>query len=193
MTPESTPETQVPTPSKAPPIPQVAALPKNSVVPLKISRPPESAPAPLPVEPDGSLAAPDPDSLPGPPAVAMPGPAVQGSPGGAVGSDQGRSGGGRGLALEGYLAAVRLRVDETKQYPQIAQQRRIQGRAVVAFGLTMDGRLTGEPHLVKSSGYGLLDQAALRAVRRGVPYPKFPGKAEDLKQTLEIEVTFILR
>ena len=53
--------------------------------------------------------------------------------------------------------------------------------------------MTGEPQLVKRSGYGLLDQAALRAVRRGVPYPKFPGRAEDLKEALEVEVTFILR
>ncbi|MEZ4598332.1 MAG: energy transducer TonB [Syntrophotaleaceae bacterium] len=191
--PESDPGAQVPTPSKAPPMPQATALPTSTVVPLKISRPQEVAPAPLPVEPDGVLAAPDPTALPGPPAVAMINPSLPASPaGGAAGSGQGKAGSGRGSALEGYYAAVRQRVDDAKQYPQMAQQRRIQGQVVVAFGLTLDGHLTGDPKLVKSCGYGLLDSAALRAVRRGAPYPQFPGKAEDLKD-MEVEVTFVLR
>jgi protein TonB len=97
------------------------------------------------------------------------------------------------LASAGYFAAVRMRVDEAKQYPQIAQQRRIQGRVLVAFSLTPGGQLSGEPQLVQSSGYGVLDRAALKAVRRGEPYPEFPGKVEELPEIMRVEVAFIMR
>jgi protein TonB len=193
---ESNSGTQAPTPSKAPSVPSATTLPTRSVVPLKISRPQEVVTTPpLPIEPDGSLAAPELPTLPGPPSVSLTRPDVQGASSGSetVSSGKGESGSGRGSALDGYYAAVRRRVDAAKQYPQIAQQRRIQGRVLVSFGLTLDGQLIGEPQLVKSSGYGLLDRAALRAVRRGAPYPEFPGKAEDLPKLLRIEVTFILR
>jgi protein TonB len=134
---------------------------------------------------DGALMAPRESVLPSQPAVALTG-------SGDSGGGRGRQGSGRGSPLQGYLAAVRMRVDAAKRYPRIAEQQRHQGRALVIFSLSTTGELLREPKVVRSSGYRHLDRAALRAVRRGAPYPKFPGKSEDLPTALQVEVSFVL-
>jgi protein TonB len=195
------PGVESPEPSRAPAPPSAAAPPARSNVPLQMALPATASPAPAQaVRKDGSLAAPGAPDLPGETTVPM-----TWSAGGAGGDGEGTNGGGGtglgrgggdggqgGSALQGYFAAVRMRVDAAKRYPMIALQRRIQGRALVAFSLSAEGELIGEPKLTRSSGYSQLDQAALMAVRRGAPYPKFPGRAEDLPDTLRVEVTFVL-
>jgi protein TonB len=193
-----------PVPSRAPSPPAAGALPAPSKVARQMALPSTAPPAPVQAfEQDGSLAAPGAPALPGQTAVSMTRPGGGGGGegtvdggggGGGSGVDRGGGGGGRGgSVLEGYLAAVRMRVDAAKRYPKIALQRRIQGRALVSFSLSAAGELLGEPKLARSSGYSQLDQAALKAVRRGAPYPKFPGKEEDLPAVLRLEVTFIMR
>jgi protein TonB len=206
---EKAPGIKAPTPSTAPVRPKATALPSRSPVPVRITQPritkPKAVPSPPqpPIEPEESLAVPDVPSLPEQPAVALTLPADGGAPAesandSAAPAESAKGSGGegkrgRGLASAGYFAAVRMRVDEAKQYPQIAQQRRIQGRVLVAFSLTPGGQLSGEPQLVQSSGYGVLDRAALKAVRRGEPYPEFPGKVEELPEIMRVEVAFIMR
>jgi protein TonB len=63
---------------------------------------------------------------------------------------------------------------------------------VVTFRLTVDGRLVDEPVLTRSSGYRQLDAAALRAVSKGAPYPRFPMDPALMKD-LVIPVKFYLR
>ncbi len=193
-------------PSRAPAPPAAGALPARSNVALQMVLPSTAAPAPVQaVEEDGSLAAPGMPALPGQTTVSMTWPGGggdgEGVTGGGGGGGSGVGGGGGnggghggqgGSVLQGYLAAVRMRVDAAKRYPKIAEQRRIQGRALVTFSLSAVGDLIGEPKLARSSGYSQLDRAALMAVRRGAPYPKFPGKAEDLPGALQVEVTFVL-
>jgi protein TonB len=203
------PGMQAPTPSPAPVRPEATAQPSRSTVPQRTARPritqPQAVVSPPqpPVESDGSLAVHDVPDLAEQPAVALTLPGGSGAPAeSANGSDapaeSAKGGGGegergQGLASAGYFAAVRMRVDEAKQYPHIAQQRRIQGRVLVAFSLTPGGQLSGEPQLVQSSGFGVLDRAALKAVRRGAPYPEFPGKVEELPEIMRVEVAFIMR
>jgi periplasmic protein TonB len=193
--------------SRVPASPSAAKLPARSNVPLQMTLPSTAPLAPArAVERDGSLAAPGVPALPGQRTVPMTWPGGGGgggegvAGGGRGGTRAGRGGSGRdgrgdgegGSALQGYLAAVRMRIDAAKRYPRIAEQRRIEGRALVTFSLSAAGVLIGEPKLTRSSGYSQLDEAALMAVSRGAPYPEFPGRAEDLPAALEVEVTFIL-
>jgi protein TonB len=172
--PDTAPGLESPEPSRAPAPPSAATLPARSNVALQVA-PPSPAPVlPTPaMDEDGALMAPRESVLPSQPAVALTG-------SGDSGGGRGRQGSGRGSPLQGYLAAVRMRVDAAKRYPRIAEQQRHQGRALVIF------------KVVRSSGYRHLDRAALRAVRRGAPYPKFPGKSEDLPTALQVEVSFVL-
>jgi protein TonB len=184
--PDTSPGLEAPQPSQAPTPPSAATLPVHSTVALQMALPsPASVPPTQTMEPDGSLASPREAALPSQPAVAL-------SRSGPGGGGRGRQGTGQGSPLQGYLAAVRMRVDAAKRYPIIAEQRRHQGRALVAFSLSAAGELRHQPEVVRSSGYDHLDRAALQAVRHGAPYPKFPGKPEDLPAALQVEVSFVL-
>jgi protein TonB len=198
------PGLEAPVPSRAPSPPAAGALPARPTVALQMVSPSTvSLPPAQDLDADGSLAPPAAPALPGQSAVALTWPGdkdgTDGADGGGVENPDGGSGGGGsgrggpdGSTLQGYFAAVRMRVDAAKRYPKIAEQRRIQGKVLVFFSLNVEGELLGEPELLQSSGYGLLDRAALQAVRRGAPYPKFPGKAEELPGVLQMEVTFVL-
>ncbi len=48
-------------------------------------------------------------------------------------------------------------------YPLLARRRGWEGEVLLAFRLEADGRITGA-HVARSSGYGVLDRAALTAL-----------------------------
>lgn len=84
---------------------------------------------------------------------------------------------------EDLLREIRARIERAKRYPLWARRRAIQGTATVAFRILEGGKVDGL-RVVKSSGSALLDQAALEAVRRAVPFPRVPG---------EIQVSLVFR
>jgi len=96
--------------------------------------------------------------------------------------------------LQAYLAAIRARIAAAKHYPMMAERRRIQGDVVVSFRLSYDGRLLGEPKVAGSSGSGLLDGAAVRAVKQAAPFPRFPGPINEMfTEPLSVELDFVIR
>lgn len=68
------------------------------------------------------------------------------------------------------LATVRRRIDAHKVYPQIAVRNGWQGRVLVEMRLEGDGSLTAV-RLLEGSGYPVLDDATITAVRRASPFP----------------------
>lgn len=74
-----------------------------------------------------------------------------------------------------YLGKVRLEIDRRKRYPVMALRGGQRGVAVVDFELDSQGRLR-RCELVESSGYKLLDRAAIKAVRRAAPFATLPGQ-----------------
>jgi protein TonB len=70
-----------------------------------------------------------------------------------------------------YQGQVRQAVQRTTVYPMGARASHQTGRAQVAF--TLQGDKAGEPTLVQSSGFPILDRAALAAVR-DARYPPPP-------------------
>jgi protein TonB len=91
-----------------------------------------------------------------------------------------------------YFAAVLARIEAAKQYPPSAVRRRIQGNTVVTFRLAPDGRLLFN-HLQKSSGYDMLDQAALAAVRNAAPFPEFANTADPAPRSMRVTISFVLK
>lgn len=187
--PKQTLGVQAPNPSQIPHQPTTVAVPVQPTVPMHLHMsqvvPPRLATS---FDADASLVAPAAAALPGRTAVALQRPVS-----GAAGGGSGKRGTGRGSALDGYRNSVRRHIDRAKRYPKIAQQRRIEGVAVVSFRLSSDGKVIAGPDLVKGSGYGLIDRAALRAVTRGAPYPKYPGPADPYGHAFEVPVRFHLR
>jgi len=68
------------------------------------------------------------------------------------------------------LAAVRHRIDAHKVYPPIAVRNGWEGRVLVEMRLEGDGSLTAV-RLLEGSGYAVLDDATIVAVRRASPFP----------------------
>jgi TonB family protein len=69
----------------------------------------------------------------------------------------------------GWLSkALRDTIERTKRYPSVARANRWQGQVLVQFSVRQDGHLV-DPRVVESSGYVVLDQAALETVRAASP------------------------
>ena len=68
------------------------------------------------------------------------------------------------------IAALRRRIDSRKVYPQIAIRNGWEGRVLVEMHLEVDGRLAAV-RLVAGSGYSILDEATITAVRLASPFP----------------------
>ena len=84
------------------------------------------------------------------------------------------------VKLRGALAAHFV-------YPMLARQRNWQGEVLLAFRLEQDGRISGA-RVARSSGYSLLDQAALKALATvGTLGEMLPGSL-----TLELPVIYRL-
>ena len=68
------------------------------------------------------------------------------------------------------LATVQRRIDARKVYPQIAVRNGWEGRVLVEMHLEGDGSLAAV-RLLAGSGYPVLDDATIVAVRRASPFP----------------------
>ncbi len=68
----------------------------------------------------------------------------------------------------------RRRVTRGLRFPKIRQLRMDQGTAVYRIRVRRDGRLSGRPSLVRSSGFSDLDAAARSAIVRAAPFSPVP-------------------
>ncbi|MDL1971394.1 MAG: energy transducer TonB [Candidatus Desulfofervidaceae bacterium] len=93
--------------------------------------------------------------------------------------------------LKAYLANVRLQIERHKEYPLWARRYGIEGKVIVAFSLKRNGQLEGLK-IEKSSGYSLLDKAALKTIRSSAPFPAFPSGLNKNMITLQIPIYFHL-
>ncbi len=79
-----------------------------------------------------------------------------------------------------YLSLLRQKIESIWVYPPEAEQRRIYGDLQIRFTIKKDGSL-GDVELVRTSGYKMLDDAAIKALKDGAPYWPLPdswGKRE---------------
>lgn len=97
-----------------------------------------------------------------------------------------------GALREVFTGQVRQRISRFQVYPRIARRRGMEGQPVVAFTLNQQGQLTGL-QLDRSSGYDLLDQAALDAVKQGAPYPAIPPSLQLNIFQFKLPISFILK
>lgn len=94
--------------------------------------------------------------------------------------------------LARFWAAVRNRIEQNQQYPLWAHRNNLEGVVVVRFTLTREG-LIHEIELDRSSGHRILDEAALQAVQRGVPYPPVPEGVPEQQCEARIPIRFSIQ
>jgi protein TonB len=91
-----------------------------------------------------------------------------------------------------FTGKVRQRIADAKYYPRTARRRGMEGQPVIAFTLTKEGGLL-KANLAQTSGYQLLDQAALEAVQQAVPYPEIPAELKTDTYKFKLPISFVLK
>lgn len=70
-----------------------------------------------------------------------------------------------------YISAIKHRIAQNKHYPNSARRRGIEGRVGLQLSVTKSGTINSL-HIINSSGSKILDKAAIKSVRRSVPFQK---------------------
>lgn len=169
-----------------PPQPTAVATAPPPPQPAKPTPQPAPSPAPLPQV----AAAPVPQAAPGTPGTG----AGRGGPGGV---GQGEAGNGQGIIGNGqgpgddYLDRVRRWINKYKKYPDTAVKQKQQGVPLLVIRLRRDGTVL-DVAIDKSSGFPLLDEAALKAVRDASPVPPFPAGYPNDQMEIGLDFRFHL-
>ncbi len=95
-----------------------------------------------------------------------------------------------GDVLRSFAQAVRRKIESGKKYPVAAQTAGIEGRTGVRMTILKDGQL-GKVEITKSSGYEILDKAALQSVRSAAPFPPIPEKVR--RDEIQMSITLVFR
>jgi len=77
------------------------------------------------------------------------------------------------LRYANYLVNMKRRIELYWDYPEVASRNGWRGRLFIDFTIKKDGTL-GDVILVKSSGYPVLDDAAITAIKLAMPFSSFP-------------------
>jgi len=90
-----------------------------------------------------------------------------------------------------YLAALREVIERNKEYPLTARKGHMEGTVHISCILSRNGELRGGT-VVKTSGFGILDYAALRAVRAVGQFPLVPPEIKGDSFSFTVPITFRL-
>jgi protein TonB len=77
-----------------------------------------------------------------------------------------------------YNGKIGQMIEINWQFPEVAKQYGFKGKVILEFTITAKGELA-EVRLIRSSGYNLLDEEAMRAVKTAAPFPPFPPWIKD--------------
>ena len=90
-----------------------------------------------------------------------------------------------------YNRWLTLKVESILKYPELAAISGIQGTLYIKFDILKDGSL-GSLELLKSSGYKILDDEALRAIRASAPFQPLPDEWRMDRYPIRAAVLFYL-
>jgi TonB family protein len=91
-----------------------------------------------------------------------------------TGTERKRESSGKSQANDFY-SLIRTAIERVKIYPLLARKRKIEGTAVTSFSID-DRGYPGNLKIRKSSGYEILDSAALKIIAKAAPFPKVDGE-----------------
>jgi len=91
-----------------------------------------------------------------------------------------------------YLAKVISQIQRAKHYPFQARKKKQEGEVRVRFVIRASGELE-EAEVIESSGYEILDQQALKILKRASPFPPFPSELKEERLELKLKVVFRLQ
>lgn len=90
-----------------------------------------------------------------------------------------------------YNRWLKIKVESVLRYPELAALSGLQGTLYLQFDILKDGSL-GNLELLKTSGYKILDDEALRAIRGAAPFQALPDEWHMERYTIRAAVLFYL-
>jgi TonB family protein len=90
-----------------------------------------------------------------------------------------------------YAGLIKSRLMQHWRYPLEARENLMEGRLQMIFRLDRQGQLLSAG-IVTASGFDILDQEALRAIRAAAPYPPFPGSVTVSKLNIKADFDYRL-
>jgi TonB family protein len=94
--------------------------------------------------------------------------------------------------MSDLMEIIRRKIESARRYPREARQAGYEGTVVISFRINLDGSL-GEVEVIRSSGYPILDRAAVMTIKRAAPFPSLEGYIAGDSLTLEVPITFRLK
>ena len=91
-----------------------------------------------------------------------------------------------------YNRWLKIKVESVLAYPELAALSGYQGTLYILFDIMKDGSL-GRLEVLKSSGYKILDDEALRAIRAAAPFQPLPDDWRMDRFTIRAAVLFYLK
>jgi len=90
-----------------------------------------------------------------------------------------------------YNRWLKIKVESVLRYPELAAISGYQGTLFIKFDIQKDGSL-GALELLKSSGYKILDDEALRSIRESAPFQPLPPEWDMDRYSIRAAVIFYL-
>lgn len=90
-----------------------------------------------------------------------------------------------------YNRWLKIKVESMLKYPELAAISGYQGTLFIKFDIMKDGSLGGL-ELLKSSGYKILDDEALRSIRESAPFQPLPDEWQMERYSIRAAVIFYL-
>jgi periplasmic protein TonB len=91
-----------------------------------------------------------------------------------------------------YKDAIRHKIESYRRYPRSARKNKIEGISTVTFVVLSNG-ITRNIKLEGSSGYSMLDEEALKTIKRAEPFPPIPESIGSDPIPMEVSIVFSLR
>ncbi len=94
--------------------------------------------------------------------------------------------------FSGYIRDINQRINNNFVYPSMAKKSKMEGSLKLGLRIHRTGRLLGV-ELKKSSGFGVLDENAIKIVKDSAPYPPFPPGINQEELQIDLPVIYEIK
>ena len=95
-------------------------------------------------------------------------------------------------AMLRYQDMVKQRIESARRYPSWAKRQGIEGTAYISFTVLSNG-LSKDIKIVRSSGSKILDEEAVKNVKRANPFPSIPADIGTFSIQMQVSIVYTLK
>ena len=96
------------------------------------------------------------------------------------------------VSINSFIRMIRDKIEKVKNYPEFARTNNYTGEVHLKFSIASSGE-AGEIMLIKSSGFSVLDESAIAAIKEASPFLPFPDRLNSNEILVSLPIIFDLR